>query len=272
MKSLFNFIHRYSFILLFILLEGVAFTILVRENYFQHSVMSRAGREVTGRLLERLNSTREYFDLHEQNEDLLRENARLRNLLFSPLDSIALNDSVTVPDTSSYFFSKADVVRNSTDKQYNFITLNAGRKQGVKKDMGVITETGVVGIVVEASPNFSIVIPLINRDFRLSARISSNNYVGIMQWDGRSAENATLKEIPYHVTLHKGDSVVTSGYSAIFPPGLLVGTIEDFSLEEGNFYSIDVKLAVAFKQLYHVNIIDNSRQDEQVKLEEENEK
>jgi len=272
MRNLFNFIVRYSFVLLFVLLEGIAFTVLVRENYFQHSVMSRTGREMSGRLLEKVNGTREYFYLKEQNRVLLEENRRLRNLLYTPADSLPVNDSVWLPDTTNYFFIEADVVRNTSNKQYNFITLNAGRKQGVRSDMGVITESGVVGIVVEASPNYSIVIPLINRDFRLSARISSNNYVGIMQWDGRSDEVATLREIPYHVTLQKGDSVVTSGYSAIFPPGLLIGTIEDFSLEEGNFYSIDVRLAVKFRQLYHVNIIENTRQDEQVLLEERNEK
>ncbi|MFZ5940416.1 MAG: rod shape-determining protein MreC [Bacteroidota bacterium] len=270
MKSLFNFIQKYSFILLFILLEGIAFAILVRGNYVQHSVISRTGREISGRLMDRVKGTREYFVLRELNQDLSSENTRLRNLLAAARDSAA-SDSLKNAEPA-YFFMKADVVRNTVNKQYNFITLNAGRNQGVQKDMGVITETGVVGIVVEASPNFSIVIPAINRDFRLSGRISSSDYVGIVQWDGTSPSRVTLGEIPYHVVLHEGDSVVTSGYSAIFPPGLLIGTIENFSLEEGNFFSIDVKLAVDFRNLYHVNIIRNAQQDEQLELEAQNEK
>ncbi len=272
MKSLFNFIHKYSFILLFILLEGIAFTILVKENYFQHSVISKAGREITGNLLKKINNSREYFDLREQNQILIEENTRLRNQLYSLNDSLPLNDTTLMPQTPHYVFLKADVVRNTTNKQYNFITVNAGSKEGVTKDMGVISETGVVGIVVESSPNFSVIIPVINRDFRLSARISSNDYAGILQWDGRSPDFATLKEIPYHVSLHTGDSIVTSGFSAIFPPGLLIGTIESYSLEEGNFYSIEVRLAVKFQSLYHVNIISNFRQEEQLKLEQQNEK
>jgi len=272
MKSLFNFIQKYSFVLLFIILEGIAFTILIRGNYFQHSVMSRTGREITGKVLDQINGTREYFVLRELNQELTEENARLRNQIRAAKDSTLTASDSLVPVEQAYTFHSADVVRNTVNKQYNFITIDAGRNQGVEKDMGVIAEKGVVGIVVESSPNFSIVIPLINRDFRLSARIKGSDYVGIMQWDGRTAEYATLKEIPYHVTLHVGDSVVTSGFSAIFPPDLLIGTIESYSLEEGNFYSIDVRLAVKFQSLFHVNVIRNNRQEEQLQLEAQNEK
>jgi len=133
--------------------------------------------------------------------------------------------------------------------------------------MGVVSDKGLVGIVLESSGNFSTVIPVINRDFRLSVKISSNNYSGILQWDGLSPQKAVLTEIPFHVSLLSGDTVLTSGFSSIFPEGIMVGEIESFSLEKGNFYDIVVKLSTDFQSLFHVNVIRNYRQEEQLNLE-----
>ncbi len=133
--------------------------------------------------------------------------------------------------------------------------------------MGVISEQGLVGIVLESSANFSTVIPIINREFRLSAKIKSNNYAGILQWDGSSPRFAVLSEIPFHVNLTEGDTILTSGFSSIFPEGIEVGRIESFSLEKGNFYDIKVELFTDFQGLFHVNVIRNYRQEEQLNLE-----
>jgi rod shape-determining protein MreC len=133
--------------------------------------------------------------------------------------------------------------------------------------MGVISDQGLVGIVLESSANFATVIPVINRDFRLSAKIKSNNYAGILQWDGASPRYAVLTEIPFHVELTVGDSILTSGFSSIFPEGIEVGRIESFSLVRGNFYDIRVELFTDFQRLYQVNVIRNHRQEEQLNLE-----
>jgi rod shape-determining protein MreC len=133
--------------------------------------------------------------------------------------------------------------------------------------MGVISDQGLVGIVLESSADFATVIPVINREFRLSAKIKSNNYSGILQWDGVSPRYAMLTEIPFHVILTEGDSILTSGFSSIFPEGIEVGRIESFSLEKGNFYDIRVELFTDFQRLFHVNVIRNYRQEEQLNLE-----
>ncbi len=133
--------------------------------------------------------------------------------------------------------------------------------------MGVISDQGLVGIVLESSANFATVIPIINRNFRLSAKIKSNNYSGILQWDGVSPRYAVLTEIPFHVILTEGDTILTSGFSSIFPEGIEVGRIESFSLEKGNFYDIRVELFTDFQRLFHVNVIRNYRQEEQLNLE-----
>ncbi len=134
--------------------------------------------------------------------------------------------------------------------------------------MGVISEQGLVGIIMEASHNYSTVIPVIHRDFRLSVKLQSNNYAGILKWEGDSPRFAVLNEIPFHVNLFENDTIVTSGFSSIFPEGIQVGTIESFSLEKGNFYEIRVKLFTDFQSLFNVNIIRNFRQEEQRSLEE----
>jgi rod shape-determining protein MreC len=147
------------------------------------------------------------------------------------------------------------------------MTLDRGKKDGVFKDMGVISDMGLVGIVYESSNNFSTVIPVINRNFRQSVKIKSNNYAGILQWEGSSPLYAMLTEIPFHVDIRERDTIVTSGFSSIFPEGILVGEIESFSLEQGNFYDIRIRLSTDFQSLFHVNVIRNYRQEEQLNLE-----
>jgi rod shape-determining protein MreC len=134
--------------------------------------------------------------------------------------------------------------------------------------MGVVSGGSLVGIVLESSNNFCTVIPVINRDFRLSAKLKSNNYAGILQWDGASPRYAILNEIPYHVELVQQDTIVTSGFSSIFPEGILVGTVESFTLATGNFYEIRIRLSTDFQRLFNVNVIRNARQEEQRNLEE----
>ena len=135
--------------------------------------------------------------------------------------------------------------------------------------MAVISEEGIVGIVLASSRNFSTIIPVINRNFRLSVKTKKDNFAGILQWEGRNHRQANLNEIPYHAEPEIGDTVVTSGYSAIFPEGLLVGTIKQFDLKDGNFYRIDIELGTDFQRLFHVNIIHSRLREERLELESE---
>jgi rod shape-determining protein MreC len=254
--------------MLFLLLEAIAVALLVQSSNFQRSKLVGLNREVSGYIYSRVDGAREYLSLKQVNEQLALENLKLRNRL----DQIAvLMDSSTVLtqfiEPYRYYYVPSRVIQNSVYKQYNYITLDKGKKDGVFRDMGVISDMGLVGIVYESSSNFSTVIPIINRDFRLSVKIKSNNYAGILQWEGASPLYAILTEIPFHVDIQEGDTIVTSGFSAIFPEGILVGEIESFSLEQGNFYDIRISLSTDFQSLYHANIIRNYRQEEQLNLE-----
>jgi len=268
MKTLFRFIQKYSNLLLFLLLEIIAVILMVQGSGFQRSKLIALNRQTTGYIYSKVHGAREYFSLKEVNQQLSEENLKLRNRL--DILSSRLDSATVISDFEGghhYFFIQSRIVQNSIFKQYNYLTLNKGKKQGVFRDMGVISDRGLVGIVLESSANFATVIPVINRDFRLSAKIKSNNYSGILQWEGSSPRYAILTEIPFHVELVAGDTIITSGFSSIFPEGIEVGRIESFSLEKGNFYDIRIELFTDFQRLYHVNVIRNYRQEEQLNLE-----
>lgn len=268
MRTLLRFIQKYSNFLLFLLLEILAISWMVTGTGYQRSKIVALNRQLSGTIYNWVDGAREYLSLRQVNLELVEENTALRNRLETYQ---RLMDSATViidPGDSLHFhYVPARVVHNSVYKQYNYITLDRGRKQGVFRNMGVISDMGLVGIVQESSNNYSTVIPVINRDFRLSVKISSSDYAGILQWDGASPLYAELSEIPFHAKLSEGDTLLTSGFSAIFPSGIHVGLIESFSLDRGNFYEIRVRLATDFQRLFHVNVIRNYRQQEQLNLE-----
>ena len=268
MRTLLRFIQKYSNLLLFLLLEIIALTLIIQNSSYQRSRFMGLNRQVSGYLYSKVDGAREYFSLREANEQLVRENTRLRNRL----DQIAalMDSSTVISETKGeqrFYYVQSRVLRSSSNKQYNYLTLDKGKKDGVFRDMGVVSHGGLVGIILESSANFSTVIPIVNRDFRLSAKIKSNNYAGILQWDGLTPGYAVLTEIPFHVNLVEGDTVITSGFSSIFPEGIRVGSIESFSLEKGNFYDIRVQLSTDFERLHHVNILRNFQREERLNLE-----
>lgn len=265
MRSLLRLLNKYSYVLVFLLLETLAILLLNKHNYYQHSKILNTNREVTGWIYDKVDGVREYLSLKRNNEILVQENSLLRNRIAGR--SLHAVDTIAGLNKRTTFYTPARIVHASVYKQYNYLTINKGRRQGIGRDMAVISEEGIVGIVLESSQNFSTILPIINPDFRLSAKLKKNNFAGILLWDGSSPRQAVLNEIPYHVDVQPGDSIVTSGFSAIFPEGLFVGTISDFSLQEGNFYDIHIELATDFQTLFNVNVIKNFLQEEQVDLE-----
>jgi len=162
------------------------------------------------------------------------------------------------------------VVNNSTNKRFNYITLNKGIKDSIETEMAVVTNYGVVGVINRVSKNYSTAISILNPGLKISVKIKRNGYFGPLSWEGERIDECVLNEIPQHVDLEKGDTIVTSGYSAIFPEGILIGFIDDYKLKDGNFFEIKVKLALQMKSLNHVNIVNNRLKEEQIRLESEN--
>ncbi len=270
MRNLFNFIVRHYFFFLFLFLQVVAFTLIFQNHFYQRSAFINSANYLTGNIYETRSNIAQYFNLKSINEELARENnALLENIQGSYLKTD--QQVFTFDDTlyrKRFDYINARIINNSVRNRNNYITLNKGRNHGVKPDMGVITPRGVIGIVKEVSSNFSAVISLLHSEMQVSAKIDKNNHLGTMVWEGYDHEKATLKYIPPHVQLEEGDTIVTSGFSHIFPEGIFIGTIAGFEIRKGdNFFTIEIDLAADFNNLNHVNVVTNLYRNELMELE-----
>jgi rod shape-determining protein MreC len=269
MRNLLNFLARYDNLIIFLLLEGIAIYLVVTRNNYQNSRVLKNVRVLTIGVEKRITNTRAYLNLHDINTKIAQENVALRN----NMEKMIKGESqlfLTVSDTilkQQYIYTSAEIVNNSINRQKNFFTLNKGKKQGILVDMAVAGPDGVAGIIVSSSDNFSVAMSLLNLDFRLSARMKSNGYFGSLSWDGRDYRYAILNEIPQHVVINEGDTIETTGYSAIFPEGIHVGVASNFEKVGGDFYKIRVLLASDFKKLNYVSIIGNLKRIEQKEIE-----
>lgn len=271
MRSLLNFLLRFRTLILFLILEAVALVLIFSSHSYHQTVAYGAARTVSGFFAKRIDAGTNYFRLRQVNEELVAENIMLRSRL-EKLGAGMQVQSMTVDDSLggiTYTYLDAKVVNNSVNKQKNFITLDRGSRHGVTRGMGVASSTGVVGVVVGVSPRYSVVMSLLNADFRLSASIARNSYFGSLAWDGISHRYATLSEIPHHVSITEGDTIVTSGYSAIFPAGLMVGTLTGDQERGGDFLSLKVMLSTDFKRLTNVFLIGSLNREERQNLETE---
>ena len=271
MRSLLNFLLRYKNLIIFFILEAVALVMISSSHDYHQSVAFGAARSITGFVAKRIENSHSYFNLRQVNEELVTENLSLRRRI-EDLEAIPQTGFSAIKDTLSgitYNYLNARVINNSVNKQKNFITLDKGTRHGVTIGMGVASSTGVVGVVVGVSRNYSVAMSLLNTDYKLSASISRNDYFGSLAWDGRNHRYAQLSEIPHHVTVNEGDTIVTSGFSAIYPPGLMVGTLTGDQKRGGDFVTLKVMLSADFKKLTNVYLIGNLTRDERKTLEEE---
>lgn len=261
---------NYAFVL-FLLLEGVALTLLFTYNSYQRSKYLNSSNRITGNIYETYNSVVQYFHLTQINKNLAEENAELRTLLENQTGIVAVDDSmfISMEETDTlYRFTPARVINNSINRSFNYFTLNKGHEDGIESDQGVISGGGIVGVVTQVSESYAVGISVLNSRWSISAMVKKNGYYGSLIWKGENYRLAELTEIPLHVDISPGDSVVTSGYSSIFPEGIMIGTIQDFNRPSGeNYYNIKVKLSTDFKNLSYVEVIENQDRPEIEKLE-----
>jgi rod shape-determining protein MreC len=273
MRSLFRFLIRNYFLMMFLALEAISLTLMVSFNNYQRVTFLNSSNNLFGTVYERFSNMDDYFSLSRTNAHLAAENASLRRQLqfrIQNQEKYPLNRPDTV-EAPAYIFTSAKVISNSTNKQFNYITLNKGSRQGIKPDMGIINTEGVVGVITNVSLNYSTGLSLLNKRMSIPAKIKKDNYFGALVWDGEHFNTADLKEIPYHIIVNIGDTVVTSGYSNIFPEGIMIGIISKWDQESGtNFYNIKVELSTNFKTLKYVEVVQNTKRAELIKLESNN--
>ena len=277
MRNVFLFIRRYLTFLIFLVLQILSLTFLFRYNKFHESAFLSVASEVTGRVNKRYNNVEYYFRLKKTNQALVDENTYLRSLLkesYEWPDSTTriVTDSIRVDSILSYQrfrYYPAKVVGSFVITQTNYLTLHRGSAQGIKKDMGVISPQGIVGRVVNVSRNYATVMSALSRQFKVKAKLKKSGENGTIEWDGVSPSYILLKDIPNSAKLTKGDTVLTSELSSIYPPNIMVGTVyEVFKEQSSNFFTIRLKTATNFYNVQYVNVIDDLQKEERVMLEQ----
>ncbi len=270
MRNLINFIKKHHFFFIFLALQTIAFIMMVQSNHYHRSIWVNSANKLTGQLYKNYANIEEYFYLKNINKKLIQENKALieqtpYSFLKTDQQTFHINDTIY---KRQYTYINADIINNSVNRRNNYITINKGSLHGVERDMGVITPMGVIGIVKDVSPNFSSVISLLHMDTRISAKIKKNGHLGTILWDAPNYRKVTMKHIPLHVEVQTGDTIITSGYSKIFPEGINIGTISDYKIRRGeNFLTIKVELFEDFNKVRNVHVVNNIYRQEQKELE-----
>jgi rod shape-determining protein MreC len=265
MRGFLSFIIRYHFAIIFIGLQLISFFLIVSYNNTQRAIFLNSSNSLSGNVNREVSDIQAYFSLEEENLKLKKENSLLRNKLLSNYKASNIRPK-TIMDSlyiQRYSYVSSTIVQSSVHKTRNYITLDAGAAQEVKVGDGVTSIDGVVGVIKYVSKNFSVVLPLINEDFKLSCRINRSKYYGSLVWDLQSYKTAKLNDIPFHVDVKEGDTLYTTGFSSIFPTGERVGTISKVNQNPGdNFFDIKVDLSVDFNTLESVYILRNLQKNE----------
>lgn len=276
MHNLTEFLAKHNHRFVFLVLEVVSMVLLFRYNSYQGSVWFSSANAVTGKVYEWDSAVESYFSLSGVNSQLTQRNAFLEQQVRMLDDSIARltrSQETAVTRLSSMVpfqgcrLIPAKVVANMVNRYDNLITIDKGSADGVKRDMGVVCGMGVVGIVYLVSEHYSIVIPALNSHSNISCTIQRRGYFGYLRWRGGSSQLAYLEDVPRHAHFKLGDNVVTSGYSSVFPPGVMVGKVlHVFNSADGLSYRVQVKLSTDFARLRDVCLVDDSALQERIDL------
>ena len=277
MRNLLNFFLKYNYWFLFVLLEVISFALLFRFNSYQGSAFFTSANRVAGAVYDAANNVTGYFHLKTINDELVQKNVelelqveRLREALTEATGDSSGIEQMKQEALQGYDIFKASVINNSITHADNYITINKGTADGVRSEMGVANGSGVVGIVYLTSSHHSIVIPVLNSKSSISCKIKKSDYFGFLKWDGGSSEYAYVKDMPRHSLFSLGDTIVTSGHSAVFPSGIPIGTVDDIAdSHDGLSYLLRVKLFTDFARLNDVRVIAEKGQEEQLELEKQ---
>ncbi len=270
MKNLLNFIYRNNFFFVFLFLELICILILIKNNGYQGSSLLNSANSVSANIYEVQANAKEYLLLKDENERLAKENTYLLNHLkigyaVIPLKLYIKKDTLY---RQEYEFMNGKVINSSVNKRNNYLTLNVGSEQGVTHDMAVITSNGILGIVKDVSSNFSSVMSILHKDVRVYCQLKKDGVYGPLIWDGSDYRFSNLTNIPTYSHMQKGDTVITSSLSGIFPEGLLVGFVDSFERKQNeSFYTVKVKLSADFKKVNHVSVIRYNKKTERDSLE-----
>lgn len=274
MNNLLAFLAKHNHWLLFVVLEVMSLALLFQFNSYQGSVWFTSANVVTGKFYEINSSVESFISMGKLNEQLTMRNVYLERQVkhLSEMLERGNSDSTLLRSTQvqllrQYKLIPAKVVSNSINKQDNLITIDKGSLDGIRPDMGVVSGNGIVGVVYLVSPHYSMIIPVLNSHSNISVMIENRGYFGVLHWEGGNSKMAFVDDIPRHARFNGGDNIVTSGYSALFPPGILVGKVHrTYNSPDGMSYRLRINLATDFSNLRDVCVINDAKLQERINL------
>ena len=270
MQQIINFIIKNSYRLLFLLLLGISLSLTIKSHSYHRSEYVNSANAVTGTVYKKMNEANEYLSLKEKNKELASENALLKELLFNKKDTLLTSKTVFRNDLNNFNVVVAKTVKNSFNKRENYITINAGSLAGIKTDMGVVNDKGIVGLIEKTAANFSTIQSILNTKSKINAKIKNSDHFGSLVWDGKNVGFAQLIDVPRLASLRKGDSIVTGGNSDIFPENIPIGKIDKIFIDKKtNYYTINVRLFNDMTSIGYVYVIENKKRKEKQQLEVE---
>jgi rod shape-determining protein MreC len=273
MYNIVRFLIRYHLFLLFIFLEGISIYLVSQNSRFHKAAYLNTANAINGSVFKIYNDATGYLFLGKVNDSLANENARLRAMLMQSkldgqVDTLIDTDTLNEKLMQRFTYIPAKVIRNSIDNANNVIYINRGSNQGISNQMGVINMNGIVGQVIDVTENYAAVMSVLNKDFKVSAKLKKNNYFGNLRWNGNNASDATIDEMPKHVPVQVGDTLVTSGFSTLFPEGIVVGYVSKVKSEvDKPFLVVSVKLSTNFRNLNYVYVVNDLQRKEILKLD-----
>jgi rod shape-determining protein MreC len=271
MQQLIYFIQKYRYFLFFLFLELIAFQLIINNLSFHKSKFINSASSITGDFYSKTNSIRDYFQLDTENKELLNENLILRNKLEKLSQGIDTSPITKIFEKTDlrqrYSYIQGRIEKNQFRNNYNFLTINLGKKDSLVPEMGVINSKGILGIIENVLQRYSRVRSILNKNSKINAKLKNSDYFGTLTWDGLDYNNTQLLDIPRQAKLKVGDTIITGGMSSIFPEGIPIGSIDNIVNEASIKRIINIKLFNDMSNLKNIYVVKDFDKQQLMNLE-----
>jgi len=267
MLQLINFIKRNNVVIVFIILESIAFSAIIRSHSFHYTKYINSANAVTGTIHKQSNAITSYFNLKSQNKSLRIENELLKNTIEKQFKN---HINTQIIDSAKYQYISARVLDNPYSKRDNILTLDKGSKDGIEPGMGVVQSNGIIGITLNTSKHFTTVLSILNTQAKFNAKLSKSHHYGSLIWNAESFTTLRMIDLPIQANIKVGDSIISGGKSVIFPEGIPIGRVSDFTIKNKSYSEIIIAPYIDYSALYDVYVVKNTKAAEQLALENKN--